>query len=42
SHAAGATSGQRKAILTSFEPARVIAELREVFSNPAESMRSAA
>jgi nifR3 family TIM-barrel protein len=43
-HAGGVTQEHRKAILTSFEPARVIALLREVFSNASEapSLRSAA
>jgi tRNA-dihydrouridine synthase B len=41
-HGAGVASDRRKAILTSLEPARVIAELREAFTNPAEPMRSAA
>jgi len=43
-HAAGVGPDQRKAILTSFEPARVIAELRDMFSTvgaPA-TLRSAA
>lgn len=43
-HAAGVTDDRRKAILTSFEPARVIALLREVFSGEGEAapLRSAA
>ncbi|PDQ18433.1 tRNA dihydrouridine synthase DusB [Mesorhizobium sanjuanii] len=43
-HAASAASDQRKAILTSFEPAQVIARLRDVFQSAAESadLRSAA
>lgn len=43
-HAAGADAEQRKTILTSFEPARVIAGLRGVFSSLArpDSLRSAA
>ncbi|ESW88369.1 tRNA dihydrouridine synthase DusB [Mesorhizobium sp. M0659] len=43
-HAVGVTNEGRKAILTSFEPARVMAVLREVFSGGGEaaSMRSAA
>jgi tRNA-dihydrouridine synthase B len=43
-HAAGVVDEQRKAILTCFEPVRVIAALREVFSSAAEPMnlRSAA
>ncbi|MER9494804.1 tRNA dihydrouridine synthase DusB [Mesorhizobium sp. M0006] len=43
-HAAGVSDERRKAILTSFEPARVIALLHEVFSGGGEaaSMRSAA
>jgi nifR3 family TIM-barrel protein len=39
-HAAGVSDGRRKAILTSFAPAGVIAALREVFSD--EPLRSAA
>ncbi|TJW18010.1 MAG: tRNA dihydrouridine synthase DusB [Mesorhizobium sp.] len=44
SHAAGAVDEQRKTILTSFEPVRVIAALREVFSSAHEAvnLRSAA
>ncbi|WP_192254171.1 tRNA dihydrouridine synthase DusB [Mesorhizobium caraganae] len=43
-HAVGVTDDRRKAILTSFEPARVIALLREVFSGEGEAapLRSAA
>jgi len=43
-HAAGVTDDRRKAILTTFEPARVIALLREVFSGEGEAapLRSAA
>jgi hypothetical protein len=43
-HAAGVVGEQRKAILTSLEPVRVIAALREVFSSAPEAMnlRSAA
>ncbi|TRC99605.1 tRNA dihydrouridine synthase DusB [Mesorhizobium sp. WSM4303] len=43
-HAAGVTNDRRKAILTSFEPARVIALLREVFSGDGDAapLRSAA
>ncbi|MER9007932.1 MULTISPECIES: tRNA dihydrouridine synthase DusB [unclassified Mesorhizobium] len=43
-HSAGVSDERRKAILTSFEPARVIALLHEVFSGGGEaaSMRSAA
>ncbi|TIW13424.1 MAG: tRNA dihydrouridine synthase DusB, partial [Mesorhizobium sp.] len=43
-HAVGVVDEQRKAILTSFEPVRVVAALREVFSRAAEAMnlRSAA
>jgi nifR3 family TIM-barrel protein len=43
-HAVGVVDEQRKAILTSFEPVRVIAALREVFSSAPEAMnrRSAA
>jgi len=43
-HAVCASADQRKTVLTSFEPAIVIAALREVFSNASEasSLRSAA
>ncbi|MBZ9677559.1 tRNA dihydrouridine synthase DusB [Mesorhizobium sp. ES1-1] len=43
-HAADATADRRKAILTTFEPARVIALLRDVFSSDRQSpdLRSAA
>lgn len=43
-HAAGVTDDRRKAILTSFEPARVIALLREVFTGEGDAapLRSAA
>ena len=43
-HAGGVADDRRKAILTSFEPACVIAELRDVFSSAAEAVnvRSAA
>ena len=43
-NAACVADDRRKAILTSFEPARVIAELRDVFSSAAGAMnlRSAA
>ncbi|MGX9144462.1 tRNA dihydrouridine synthase DusB [Mesorhizobium sp. 128a] len=41
-HAAGVTDDRRKVILTSFEPARVIAVLYEVFSGEAAPLRSAA
>jgi tRNA-dihydrouridine synthase len=43
-HAAGVTDDRRKAILTTFEPARVIALLREVFFGEGEAapLRSAA
>jgi nifR3 family TIM-barrel protein len=43
-HAAGAAADRRKAILTTYEPARVIALLRDVFSSDGRSLdlRSAA
>ncbi|QPC93149.1 tRNA dihydrouridine synthase DusB [Mesorhizobium sp. INR15] len=43
-HAAGVADDQRKAVLTAFEPARVIALLREVFSSEPRTvnLRSAA
>ncbi len=43
-HASGVTDDRRKAILTSFEPARVIAGLHEVFSGEGDAtpLRSAA
>jgi len=43
-HAAGVADDRRKAILTCFEPARVVAELREVFSGEGDAapLRSAA
>ncbi|ESZ48040.1 tRNA-dihydrouridine synthase [Mesorhizobium sp. L2C054A000] len=41
-HSAGVSDERRKAILTSFEPARVIALLHEVFSGEATPLRSAA
>ncbi|RUU62066.1 tRNA dihydrouridine synthase DusB, partial [Mesorhizobium sp. M2C.T.Ca.TU.009.01.2.1] len=43
-HAPGVCAGQRKRILTSFEPREVVAELRRAFadSSPSISLRSAA
>ncbi|TIV08406.1 MAG: tRNA dihydrouridine synthase DusB, partial [Mesorhizobium sp.] len=43
-HAPGVRAEQRKRILTSFEPAEIVAELRRVFTDslPLDSLRSAA
>lgn len=43
-HAPGVCAEQRKRILTSFEPAKVVAGLRRVFTDslPSDSLRSAA